>query len=266
MKKSILLGTGILATVLLTGCGGSGAGVSSAGLSVKNLTPVAGSDTIIGTWVGATDFVETSTGATYTGTRVVTVQITDDGAGGYELISCKSTHEKDVELDVNTGEVTALGRDFVMTNFNEMTGTSTKAEWGSSGQEDWSWVKVSNSTDGMGSITSNYTISNGQVSTTSELSALCRESYTYKDAVSSWTTLADRAAYDNNGTQYFYAGKDSDGWRNAEVPELGISVDSDEVNADLTVGSDSVTAYKASYSVTESTYTFTASLSQVISE
>lgn len=257
MKKSILLGTGILATTLLVGCGGSGGGAGVSGFSTSDLTPVAGSDTIIGTWVGTTDYVETGTYGTstetYTGSRLVIFQIKSDGTGDYSLKDCNNNTAA-VTLDVQTGAVTTLERNFVMTDFNRMTGTSDKAEWGSEGQEDWAWVKVSNNTDVIGSVDFSY-ISNslGRLDDSADILSLCRESFAYSDTSGiTWTTVADKGAYSyQNVSGDFDVRVDSDGYKKADFTgALSISASSESSNSvDLSVVNGSALNYEVGYKV-----------------
>ena len=257
MKKSVLLGAGILATALLAGCGGSGGGAGVSGFSTSDLTPLAGSDTIIGTWVGATDYVETGTyGAsreTYTGSRLVIFQIKSDGTGDYSLKDCNNNTAA-VTLDVQTGAVSTLERNFVMTDFNRMTGTSDKAEWGSEGQEDWAWVKVSNNTDVIGSVDFSY-ISNslGRLDDSADILSLCRESFAYSDTSGiTWTTVADKGAYSyQNVSGDFDVRVDSDGFKEADFTgALSISASSESSDSvDLSAVNGSALNYEVGYKV-----------------
>ena len=264
MKKSVLFGAGILATVLLAGCGGSssgGSGVSS--LSTKGLTPISGSDSIIGTWIGATDYVETISSeggtGTYTGSRQVIVQIDSNGVGGYSLTDCENDTTS-VILDAETSAVTALDRNFVMTDFNRMTGTSTKAEWGTEGQENWAWVKVSNTTDNIGSVEFSYLSSSlGGIDDSAEILSLCRESLAYSDTVGdSWTTIEDKGAYSyQNVTGGYEVRIDSDGWEEAEFDgALSISAHNYDNSAtdtiELSVKNSAALDYEVTYTVAES--------------
>ena len=282
MKKSVLLGTGILATALLTGCGGSSSGGSTPHtLSTKDLTPVSGSDTIIGTWIGSAEFVETGTDSsyveTYQGTRMAVLQITDNGTGGYELTDCRGDTDA-VTFNTETNAVLALDRQFVMTDFNRMTGDNSgldSREWAYANsvtaEESWAWVKVSNNTGNIGSIDVSVSHSQGTTSEALSLAALCRESVAYSDSNGvTWTTMQDSGAFEyNTQASRFKFQIDSDGYKYAYIEMLGVNQEGDSIGLNIT--NPSAQSYSATYSSSGATssvgaYTFGADLSLVISQ
>ncbi len=277
MKHGLLL-TMALTLSLLSGCGGSGSGVGK--LSADGLTPVNGSDSIIGTWIGATDYIETQSNTGYTskyqGSRLVVLQINSNGVGGYSLTDCDGNNQSVILTEQeNVMRASVLGRDLLVSNFNEMSGTSTISEWGDQGEEDWSWVKVSNASESIGSVLIDFQPNDGAVLTeTTDLLSLCRESLTYSDTDNdTWTTIADSGAFMTaQGVEKFIVHMDSDGWANLYLPALRVDAYSDEGSSvELNIKNASAANYKVDYASSGSTsvagaYTFNATLTVQISD
>ena len=277
MKKQFLLGTGLLASALLVGCGGSSGGSGAENFSVDGLAAVEGSTSIAGIWVGATAYVETESGSftnesgdtipytdTYTGSRMVTYMINGNDAEGYTFTDCDSNNPT-VDYEPSTATVTVDGRELQMSNFNQMSGTSTEAEWGSEGQENWSWIKVSNSTDNIGSFIVN--LSSPDIAQSNDIGtdllALCRESYVFDSTWGDgWTTQYNKGAYAEEGgsDDWFYVREDSDGFKSAYFGLLNRSVNSDTGSVSMSVQNSSATEYKATYTGSEEGATVTGTL------
>jgi hypothetical protein len=283
MKRIIQSVAGATALLAMVACGGGSDEAAGVGrLSVDGLTPLNGSDSIIGTWVGAADFTEVGTSddyvETYTGSRMTVVQVPSNGTGGYELLDCNGDNSS-VTYSIETNELSALGRDFIVTNFNEMTGKNSgldSREWayGNSvtAEEDWDWVKLSNSTGNIGTVVTNYSVSVGSTDTEADLVALCRESVLYSDTEGySWATQQNSGAVEyNNSTSKFEVQIDSDGWKSAYVALASINEDSDTGTIGMNVQDASPEQYKVVYSSTGTgqygAYTFNGVLTVAIPE
>lgn len=264
MKTHFLLIVSLVLSACIIGCN---SGNDSSDFSVDGLTPLVGSDSIIGTWVGVTDYVETADNitytSTYTGSRAVIVQITDDGTGGYSLTDCDGGNQS-VTFSSETNQASVLDRDLTVTNFNTMTGTSTIAEWGEVGEENWSWVKVNNRTNNIGSM-----VFSGPAGT-SELLSLCRESHAYSDTDGDqWTTLMDKGVHTSSTQsvpESFYIRVDSDGFAlsNFEVEDLSVNNLSGSVS--FGVVSASPAGYDANYSVSQGVQSLSARIRVDVSQ
>ena len=122
MNKSVLLGTGILATALLTGCGG-GSGNSGTSIAEYDLSAYEGrdvsTDTLAGTWVVAGKGAYTYNDAVDTESTDYAVKeyfvITGDSVSGYKKSSC----DNEGILDVITINGSQMG-------VNDFTGTITE--------------------------------------------------------------------------------------------------------------------------------------------
>ena len=123
MKKSVLLGTGILATALLTGCGGSGGGASDSSVAEYDLSAyedrTVSQSTLAGTWVIAGKGTYNYKDAVDTETTNYSVKeyfiITGDAASGYKKTSCQNEGYLDA-ITVNGSEM----------KVNDFTGTITE--------------------------------------------------------------------------------------------------------------------------------------------
>ena len=267
MKKTVLLGTGILATALLTGCGGSSSGGSDIQkFSVADLAPIEGTDSIVGTWVGATDYVETDSGTytiegsdteypytgAFTGSRLVILQVVGNDESGYTTTDCNGFDRASVGYNPSTAVVSVLGRDLQMTGFNQMTGTSSIAEFGEEGQESWNWVKVSNVVDNIGSF--DLVVSDTQSGLSekieTDLLAVCRESYEYQDSDGlSWTALHDSGAHtsESGDAKKFISQHESDGFGSTYLGLFSARVISEIGGIKVVVKDNSVLNYQAAY-------------------
>lgn len=256
--------TALVIAGVLSGCGSSSdssSGASAQRLSIDNLTPISGSDSIIGTWVGAADFTEIdqwSDGFTqnYNGSRLAIFQIRADGIGGYELTNCNHT-DVDVSYNPQTNVLSTLNRSFTVSNFNTMAGSTTQSEWGEEGQENWKWVKVSNSTNGIGNL--NITGENSAA-----LLSICRDSYSYSDSDGDkWVSTVDSGAYLlDSFPERFDIQSDSDGWGNIDFsqPDIEFETFNPSEKVSISVQSSDSTNYRAAYSASSNSNSLSATV------
>ncbi len=266
--NKILLNVASLGFALLTSCShvSDRANDGTQQFTVSGLTPVS-STSIEGTWVGVADFVDTSLSGlgTYTGQRIYVLQIESHGSNGYITNECRGGHpEWIVDFNPKTNELSTLGRDFIVSNFNEMSGTSTVSFWGqyTKGDESWNWVKVSNTTTNIGTVALEYSSLPGSVA--GELKSLCREfgQITRANGMSYSTTESSAIYIGSDGeSESLIFTMDPDGSKNMYISHYGLnSYTENEGMAELTENNSSLMSYVVNYSATTSEYRLTADL------
>jgi len=156
MKKSVLLGTGILATVLLTGCGGSssGGGTSVTEYSLSDYEGrTVSSDTLAGTWVavgtGSATY-EVEEGSALSKWAVKEYFVIKEGASDPDKASC---HAGFISTDI-------VGDQITVENFSGTVSGNTIISGAESENEgkivtNLSIVKISDSVEALGTITVN---------------------------------------------------------------------------------------------------------------
>ena len=266
--NKILLNVASLGFVLLASCShvSDRSSDGTQQFTVSGLTPVS-STSIEGTWIGVADFVEKSLSGlgTYTGQRIYVLQIESNGSNGYITNQCRGGYpEWGVDFNPKTNELSTLGRDFIVSNFNEMSGTSTVAYWGqyTKGEESWNWVKVSNATNNIGTIALEYSSVPGSV--VGELKSLCRMfgQITRTNGISYSATESSAIYIGSDGeTESLSFSMDPDGSKNMYISHYGLNSYTENGGmAGLTENNSSLMSYVVNYSKTTSESRLTADL------
>ena len=268
MKKQISI---IAASILtLTGCGsGSSSDSSSSGsraFDIAQYSPVSGSDSIIGTWVGVANYTEvekySENGFDYidteTGTRRAVLQIFANGTGGYSTYNCEG-ELVNVPFSTDTMIMKVLNREVSVLNYSTGSNThSLTSPTNSESEEETSnWVKVSNEYDsGLGTINtirdSSSPASDADRNDTHTINSFCQLRYKGSDNDDAyWGEEIDVFTYIAHDEPFeFYASKDIYESENDTVrsTEWRITAyDSDGDSSSISVQTDTSASFNASY-------------------
>lgn len=176
MIKQISLGFAVAAA--LTGCGGSDSDSSSGGgaktFSISDYTPVANSTSLTGTWVGVNNYSVSGTEDGVSGTRTVSQKryftiFENTNAQGLYYSVCDSSSS--VFQDNSSNQPEIFGEQPTITDNNTMT---VSVDY-SSRIENWDFVKVSENTDGLGSVAVNWTGNTSNTDTTYDALTVCEK-------------------------------------------------------------------------------------------
>ncbi len=241
-------------------------------VSLFGLSPVE-SVSLQGVWIGTTDYTERESFSdyylSYAGTRTFIIKLdqrsqSSDGTQVYyDVVNCFG-NEKSGSYNIDDDSAVILGRSLNVQTFNLMTGTSSISEHGDddSGAEDWTWIKISNSTADIGQVVTSVDLNNDALSdpepVTHSLKSFCRDTYTKSPVGRNFadeTVSLDELGFENN-TNYIFASYES-GYMDAYLgPELEHFdyVDSDTETMSLSVINATLPEYNATYYVSGADY------------
>ncbi len=168
--------------------------------SLSGFTAIEGSDSIMGTWVGVTDYSENKLHYEVEGSQLRIIQINSDGAGGYQTYDCQGAVSK---VNLESTSIELLGRKLSLDSFNEISGIVTTYgdqvydPYGRN--EKWAWLKISNEDTGLGQVNIDV-ISDQSFSYEQRVLAFCLHSYVYIEYEDSEQDLSDtvRVAWDDD--------------------------------------------------------------------
>jgi len=243
MSKSRLVLTIAAALLSLSGCrlGIFGLDIEHENYSLSGFTTIEGSDSIMGTWVGVTDYTASiAWHAEIEGSQLRILQINSDGVGGYQTHDCKgAVSEVDLNLDENS--IVILERELQIENLNEISGSVTYEKQGPSSinNENWTWLKISNENTGLGHVNIDV-ISDQHSKYEQRVLAFCLHSYVYIEYEDDEQDLNDevRVAWDeDSGTEESLLAVDratygegiiveSEKRKFLSIPNIGISMSS----------------------------------------
>jgi hypothetical protein len=241
-------------------------------VSLHGLSPV-NSTNLEGIWIGTTDYTERDSFPdyylSYEGNRTFIIKLEKrgqsiDGTQTYFDVANCFGNEKSATFKHDENSAIVLGRSLDVQTFNVMTGTSTIAEHGddNSGDEDWTWVKISNSTADIGQVVTSVNLLRDTVvdpaPVTHSLKSFCRDTYTKTPVGRNFaaeTLSLDELGFVNNGNYIFasYEGGYMDSYLGPELNHFGY-VDSDEETMSVSVANATLPEYSATYYVSGSNY------------
>ncbi len=271
MNNKILFS--LAASIALTGCGSDSSNSDSSRtpktFNASEYTPITGSDSIIGTWVGVSNYTETSTYTengskvvdTETGVRRAILQVVSDGTGGYSTYDCKG-RIVDVEFDNETNVMSIIGRDVSVENYNTGTSTiSTKDEnLQTTESETATWIKVSNEDNSrLGTINlvrdSSAPASDADRNVTRDIYSFCQEYFEGKDNEGLfWGYKTEQIGYQwYDQAQYFegsrFAYDNVDDHLQSSEMSVTVYEDAEEGHAaSIAIQADTASSFKATYS------------------
>jgi len=244
MPKSCLVLTIAAALLSLSGCrlGLFGSDIEHENFSLSGFTAIESSDSIIGTWVGVTDYAgEIGWHAEVEGSQLRVIQINGDGVGGYQTHDCKGAlSEVEVKLDENS--IVILERELQIENFNEISGSITYETQRPlyKSNENWTWLKISNDNTELGQVNIDV-IADQSSNYEQRVLAFCLHSYVYIEYEDDEQVLNDvvSVAWDeeSNTNEYLSAvdratyGEgvivvEDEKKKSLNIPRLGISMSS----------------------------------------
>ncbi|MAY15989.1 MAG: hypothetical protein CMI06_11695 [Oceanospirillaceae bacterium] len=241
-------------------------------VSIHGLSPIA-STRMAGIWIGSTEYTEKEEFGDYyldiAGNRTWIIKLTErsQSADGstvyYDIVNCYG-NQKSGSYKKTTDTAVILGRSMDVTTFNVMTGSSDVSEHGDdkTGDEDWTWIKISDSTADLGSIVTTVDLADENLADpapfVNNLKSFCQDTHTKTPVgrtFDSETISLDLFGFGDNKNYIFsrYVGGYMDAYLGPQHEHFDY-VDSKGETMSYSVSNATVPEYTATYYVSGNNY------------
>lgn len=238
-------------------------------ISLHGLSPVE-SDNLAGIWIGETEYTEkesfTDYHYDYAGTRTMIIKMVKSGQSSdgtrtfYDVVNCYG-NEKHGSYNSEENSAVLLSRQLSVQNFNQMTGTSVIAEHGDedSGNENWAWIKISNSTADIGQTLTTVSLLNDDQTDPEPmahgLKSFCRDSHSKTPVGRNLgVETIDLDLYGLANNKNYIVAKYASGYEDAYVGPLSLNLNNQDQTFSREVSNAAISEYQVSYSIEGQNY------------